>query len=111
MRFDAIIKRAGGINKFKEMGTARNDPKKQFVVRMNRDTHYSTGVFDMEGHVYLTIPETDEYISIQVVDENHKTQPMIYGPGRHKLTAKTKYAFIAVRPLDDAAQKSCSENK
>ena len=106
MRFDAIIKQAGGINKFKEMGKAPSDPSKQFVVRMNRDTHYSTGVFDMEGDVYLTIPETDKYISIQVVDENHETQPMIYGPGKHKLTAKTKYAFIAVRSLDDEARKN-----
>ena len=106
MRFDAIIKQAGGINKFKEMGKAPSDPSKQFVVRMNRDTHYSTGVFDMEGDVYLTIPETDKYISIQIVDENHETQPMIYGPGKHKLTAKTKYAFIAVRSLDDEARKN-----
>jgi hypothetical protein len=60
----------------------------------------------MEGDVYLTIPETDKYISIQVVDENHETQPMIYGPGKHKLTAKTKYAFIAVRSLDDEARKN-----
>lgn len=106
MRFDAILQQAGGINKFKEMAKAPSDPSKQFVVRMNRDTHYSTGVFDMEGDVYLTIPETDKYISIQVVDENHETQPMIYGPGKHKLTAKTKYAFIAVRLLDDEARKN-----
>lgn len=88
------------------MAKAPSDPSKQFVVRMNRDTHYSTGIFDMEGDVYLTIPETDKYISIQVVDENHETQPMIYGPGKHKLTAKTKYAFIAVRSLDDEARKN-----
>ena len=106
LRFDAILQQAGGINKFKEMGKAPSDPSKQFVVRMNRDTHYSTGVFDMEGDVYLTIPETDKYISIQVVDENHETHPMIYGPGKHKLTAKTKYAFIAVRSLDDEARKN-----
>jgi hypothetical protein len=106
LRFDAILQQAGGINKFKEMAKAPSDPSKQFVVRMNRDTHYSTGVFDMEGDVYLTIPETDKYISIQVVDENHETQPMIYGPGKHKLTAKTKYAFIAVRSLDDEARKN-----
>ena len=106
LRFDAIIKQAGGINTFKEMGVAPSDPSKQFVVRMNRDTYYSTSVFDMTGGVYLTIPDTDKYISIQVVDENHETQPMIYGPGRHKLTAKTKYAFIAVRTLDDQARKN-----
>ena len=40
LRFDAIIKQAGGINKFLEMPTASSDPSKQFVVRMNRDTYY-----------------------------------------------------------------------
>ena len=73
---------------------------------MNRDTYCSTGIFDMTGGIYITIPETDKYISVQVVDENHETQPMIYGPGRHKLTAKTKHAFIVVRTLDDQARRN-----
>lgn len=60
----------------------------------------------MTGGIILTIPETDKYISVQVVDENHETQPMIYGPGRHKLTAKTKHAFIVVRTLDDNARQN-----
>ena len=106
LRFASIVKQTGGINKFVEMPTAPSDPAKQFVVRMNRDTHYSTGLFDMTDGVYLTIPETEKYISVQVVDENHETQPMIYGPGKHKLTAKTKYAFIAVRTLDDKARRN-----
>ena len=77
MRFDAIIKQPGAINKFKEMGTAPSDPTKQFVVRMNRETFYSSGVLDMEGGIDLTIPETKKYVSTQVVDENHDTQLMI----------------------------------
>ena len=81
LRFDNIIKNTGGVNKFLEMPVAPSDPSKQFVVRMNRDTYYSTGIFDMTGGIYITIPETDKYISVQVVDENHETQPMIYGPG------------------------------
>ena len=105
LRFDNIIKNTGGINRFLEMPVAPSDPSKQFVVRMNRDTYYSTGIFDMTGGVYITIPETDQYISVQVVDENHETQPMIYGSGRHKLTAKTKHAFIVVRTLDDNARR------
>ena len=60
----------------------------------------------MTNGIYLTIPETDKYVSIQVVDENHETQPMIYGPGRHKLTAKTTHAFVIVRSLDDQARRN-----
>ena len=106
LRFDAIIKQAGGINKFLEMPVAASDPAKQFVVRMNRDTFYATSIFDMTGGIYVTIPETDKYVSIQVVDENHETQPMIYGPGRHRLTAKTTHAFVIVRSLDDSARRN-----
>ena len=69
---------------------------------MNRDTAYSTSVFDLSSrNVYVTIPETDKYVTIQIVDENHETQRMIYGPGRYLLTAKTDHAFVIVRTLDD----------
>ncbi len=106
LRFAAIIKKAGGINKFLEMPVPSSEPSKQFVVRMNRDTYYSTSVFDMTDGIFITIPETDKYVTIQVVDENHETQLMTYGPGRHKLTAKTDHAFVIVRALDDATRRN-----
>jgi len=106
LRFNAIINKAGGLNTFLEMPVPSSNPEEQFVVRMNRDTWYSTSVFDMTGGIYVTIPETDKYVTIQVVDENHETQRMIYGPGRHKLTAKTKHAFVIVRALDDYARRN-----
>lgn len=80
-------------------------PEEQFVVRMNRDTPYSISVFDMTGDVYVTVPQTDKYVTIQVVDENHETQRMTYGPGKHKLTAKTDFAFIIYRTLDGETRK------
>jgi len=106
LRFDAIIKKAGGLNKFLVMPVPSSDPTKQFVVRMNRDTYYSTSIFDMTGGIFVTIPETDNYVTVQVVDENHETQLMTYGSGRHKLTAKTKHAFVIVRALDDATRSN-----
>ena len=101
MRFGAILKVTGGVNKFFAMAVPSSNPDEQFVVRMNRDTPYSSSVIDMSsGEVYVTVPETDRYVTIQIVDENHETQPMIYGPGRHKITAKTDHAFVIVRALD-----------
>ena len=100
MRLGAIIKLAGGLNINHEMPVPPSDPAKQFVVRMNRDTWYSVACVDLSGSVYVNIPESKQYISTQVVDENHETAPMIYGPGRHKLTAKTSYAFVIVRALE-----------
>ena len=111
LRFEAIQGKAGGINKLVDMPTPLSDPSKQFVVRMNRDTFYSVGVIDLsKGDVYVTIPnKSDRYITMQVINENHETWPMVYGGGKHKISAektKTKYAFIAVRALDDNARKN-----
>ena len=101
LRFAAIIEKAGGLNTFLKMPVPSSDPTQQFVVRMNRDTAYSTSVFDLSSRkVYITIPKTDKYVTIQIVDENHETQRMIYGPGRHLITAKTDHAFVIVRTLD-----------
>ena len=106
LRMAMIAQRAGGVNKFIVMPTPSSNPEEQLVVRMNRDTYYSSSVIDMTGDVYITVPETDQYVSIQIVDENHETQPMIYGSGRHKITAKTGHAFVIVRALDDDARKN-----
>ncbi|PMJ91746.1 DUF1214 domain-containing protein [Vibrio sp. 10N.261.55.A7] len=106
MRLGSIIEKAGGINTFFEMPVPSSVPEEQFVVRMNRDTFYSVSVIDMSGDdVFVTVPETDQYVSLQVVDENHETQPMIYGSGRHKISAKTDHAFVIVRALEDDARR------
>lgn len=101
MRLAAVLKKTGGINKFFSMPVPSSIPEEQFVVRMNRDTPYSVSVIDMSSDsVFVTIPETDRYVTTQIVDENHETQPMIYGSGRHKITAKTGHAFVIVRALE-----------
>ena len=101
MRMASILSKTGGVNKFFTMPVPPSDPAKQFVVRMNRDTPYSLSIIDMSSDdVYVTVPETEKYVTIQIVDENHETQPMIYGSGKHKITAKTDFAFVIVRTLD-----------
>ena len=101
MRLGAVLKKTGGVNSFFKMPVPSSIPEEQFVVRMNRDTPYSVSVIDMTSDsIFVTVPQTDRYVTIQVVDENHETQPMIYGPGRHKITAKTDHAFVIVRALD-----------
>ncbi|MDF1745577.1 MAG: DUF1214 domain-containing protein [Gimesia sp.] len=100
MRLDAVLKKSGAVNTFFTMPVPSSVPEEQFVVRMNRDTPYSVSVIDMSGdNIFVTVPQTDQYVTTQVVDENHETQPMIYGSGRHKITAKTDHAFVIVRAL------------
>ena len=45
----------------------------QNVIRMNRDTLYSSAVFDLDaGPVTITLPKTGKrFMSMQVVDQNH----------------------------------------
>ena len=101
LRLNAILEKTGGVNKFFTMPVPSSDPAKQFVVRMNRDTPYSVSVIDVSGgEVYVTVPETERYVTTQIVDENHETQPMIYGSGVHKISAKTDHVFVVVRALD-----------
>ena len=107
MRFGAVLKKTGGVNKFFAMPVPSSIPEEQFVVRMNRDTDYSVSIIDMSsGNVYVTVPKTDKYMTVQIVDENHETQLMVYGPGRHKLKAKTDHAFVIARTLDGDIRKN-----
>jgi len=101
MRLGALIQKTGRVNSFFKMPVPSSTPEEQFVVRMNRDTPYSVSVIDMSsGEIYITVPETDKYATLQIVDENHETQPMIYGPGKHKITAKTNHVFVVFRTLE-----------
>jgi hypothetical protein len=57
---------------------------KQDVVRMNRDTLYSSGVFDLEAApVTITLPDAGKrFMSMQVVSDDHYTTEVVCAPGR-----------------------------
>jgi para-nitrobenzyl esterase len=77
---------------------------KQDVIRMNRDTLYSRGVFDLDaGPVTIVLPDTGKrFMSLLVVNQDHYTRPVVYAPGNYTFTRKqvgTRYMFAAVRTL------------
>lgn len=79
---------------------------KQDVVRMNRDTIYSSGVFDLEAApVTITLPDAGKrFMSMQVVSEDHYTVEVVYAPGRRTYVQEkvgTRYVFIIIRTLTD----------
>jgi hypothetical protein len=79
---------------------------KQTVVRPNRDTLYSSGVFDLDaGPVTITLPEArDRFLSMQTFDEDHYVVSVVYTEGKHKFTrAKigTRYILVGIRTLVD----------
>jgi Protein of unknown function (DUF1254) len=88
----------GKLNHSREMAAI----DKQNVVRMNRDTLYSSGVFDLEAApVTITLPDAGKrFMSMQVI--SHYTTEVVYAPGRFSYTKDkigTRYVFLLVRTL------------
>jgi hypothetical protein len=81
---------------------------RQGVVRMNRDTFYSAGVFDLAAApVTITLPDPGRrYMSLQVISEDEYT-PLVgvdNAPGGYTIDeaqAGTRYAMLLIRTLAD----------
>lgn len=81
------------------------------VVRMNRDTLYSIGIFDLDaGPVTLTLPEAGKrYMMAQVLNQDEYTHDNIYAPQSKvysKETIGTRYMLIFVRTLVDPTSEN-----
>ena len=79
---------------------------KQLVVRSNRDTLYSAGVFDLDAAaVTVSLPDPGgRFMSMQVITEDHYVPAVFYGQGVHALTRDeigTRYVMVAIRTLVD----------
>ncbi len=78
----------------------------QSVIRANRDTLYSSGVFDLDaGPVTITLPDAGKrFMSLMVIDEDHYVPSVSYEPGDYTLSREkigTRYAMAAIRTLVD----------
>jgi hypothetical protein len=74
----------------------------QTVIRMNRDTLYSTGVFDLDAApVAVTLPDAGQrYMSLQVLTEDVYTADVVYAPGAFTYTKdKARSALQALGAL------------
>lgn len=79
---------------------------KQDVIRMNRDTLYSNGVFDLDAApVTITLPDAGKrFMSLQVISQDHFTTGVYYAPGSHTFTrgqVGTRYMYFIIRTLAD----------
>lgn len=77
----------------------------QKIVRMNRDTLYSSALFDLDaGPVTITLPDSGErFMSLQIVDEDQYTHGVFY-EGSVTLARQdigTRYVAALVRVLVD----------
>ncbi len=104
------IARKGGLGKFEH----NREPQAiddQTVVRLNRDTLYSGGLFDLDaGPLTITLPDPGErFMSMQVIDQDEYTPAVYYGAGSHTFTKEkigTRYVTMAVRILFDPSKSN-----
>src|SRR6187402_3055442 len=61
---------------------------KQDVIRMNRDTLYSSAVIDLDASPALvTLPDAaGRFMAMQVINEDHYTVRVVYEPGTQTFT-------------------------
>jgi hypothetical protein len=81
---------------------------KQIVPRQNRDTLYSTAVFDLDtGPVTLTLPDVGKrFMTLMTIDEDHYVVEVVYDSKPHTYTRDnvgTRYVLVAGRTLVDPA--------
>lgn len=99
------LAKQGGLGKLLHRREAA-DIDHQTVIRLNRDTLYSSGVFDLDaGPVTITMPEPGKrYMALQVINEDHYVPNVFYGAGSHTLTRDnvgSRYVVTAIRTLVD----------
>lgn len=104
MYFANVVKQAG-IGKFHHS----REPMRidnQTIIRGNRDTLYSSAVFDLDaGPVTVTMPDADKrFMSMEVIDEDQYVPEVVYGAGAHTYSKEkigTRYVMLGIRTLVD----------
>lgn len=78
----------------------------QLTVRVNRDTYYSFGQFDLTSPVTIVVPESgDRFLSLMLIDQDHSILPTIYKAGTYEFTQEdigTRYLQVVFRTFVDA---------
>lgn len=73
----------------------------QTVERMQRDTIYSMGVFDLTAPLTITVPDAgDRFLSLMTVSQDHYIPLITYEPGVYTLTEESigsRYVYAIFR--------------
>jgi hypothetical protein len=112
--FGETIRLAGGIGKFDHRREIMAIDK-QTVIRANRDTLYSAGVFDLDaGPVTITLPDAGKrFMSMLIIDEDQFAHGTYYGIHPITLTKEqigTRYVMVGVRTFVDPNNPQDLEN-
>ncbi|MFG0805738.1 DUF1214 domain-containing protein [Pseudomonas fluvialis] len=78
----------------------------QDIIRMNRDTLYSAGVFDLSDPVTIVKPDSaGRFQSMMVISQDHSMLPVEHGAGEFILTQEkvgTRFAAVIFRTFVNA---------
>lgn len=103
-QFEAKVKMSKGVNRFSH-GRRPTPLDKQRIVRMNRDTIYSSALVDISEGATFTMPESgDRYLSVAVINEDNYTTAIHHGAGTYELTIddhETSFVALVARTLVD----------
>lgn len=107
MHFAGRVKE-GGLGKLAYTRTMA-DIDNQTVVRMNRDTLYSSGVFDLDaGPVKITLPDTGKrFMSMQVVNQDHYALGGVWPRHFHLRQGKGRYAICFLHHPHAGESRRC----
>jgi len=98
-----IVGLAGGLNSWIHLRTP-TPIAQQEVIRMNRDTLYSSAVLDLSEPAIVVMPGTGgRYQSLQVINREHYSFAYT-DPGRYELTEElvgSRYGYLIVRTFLD----------
>lgn len=103
--FAESIKLAGGIGKFHHIRDIMPIDH-QAVIRANRDTLYSSAVFDLDAApVTVTLPDPGgRFMSMIAIDEEQYALQTVYAPGKFTYTRDkvgTRYLMLGLRTFVD----------
>jgi hypothetical protein len=105
-QFDRGLKAIGGVNKWLHIRQPISLDQ-QTVIRMNRDTLYSSVIVDISKGATFTMPDSGKrYMSAMVINENHYVNKVFHDAGTYELTMEkfdTPFVALAVRTLVNAS--------
>ncbi|WP_099332987.1 DUF1214 domain-containing protein [Actinomyces minihominis] len=102
--FAGITATAGGSNVWSHNRTP-TPIDQQTIIRMNRDTLYSSAIIDVSQGATITIPDAgDRYFSVMLVNEDHYINQILHAAGTYELSADqlgSDFVLAAARVLVD----------
>ena len=102
--FSDLAEQAGGVNRWRHHRTPAS-VEAQSVIRLNRDTLYSTCLVDVSAGAVVTMPDAGgRYQTAMVLNRDHYITRILDRPGRHTLTpeeCETAHGLVGVRTLVD----------